>query len=44
MKCERCGTDEDVDYVIDPYQQEINDREIWVYLCPDCYHECCMDI
>ena len=28
MKCESCGTSEDVAYVIDPYQEDVNDREV----------------
>ena len=42
--CERCGTTENVDYVIDPYDEEINDIERWCYLCPECYKEYLYDI
>jgi len=43
-KCQRCGTTKDVEYTIDPYQQDIHDVEEWVYLCPVCYQEYCDDI
>ncbi len=42
--CERCGTTENVSYVIDPYDEEINDIQRWCYLCPECYEEYLCDI
>ena len=42
--CERCGTTENVDYVIDPYDEEICNIERWCYLCPKCYEVYCDEI
>ena len=42
--CERCGTTKNVSYVIDPYDEEINDIQRWCYLCPECYEEYLDDI
>lgn len=43
-QCDRCRTTENVEYCIDPYQEEINEIVVWVYLCPDCYQEYLWDI
>ena len=43
--CQDCGaTDETVRECFCPYANEINDEQIEVVLCQDCYHERCMDI
>jgi hypothetical protein len=43
MNCEDCGN-ENVDYTIDPYQEEIYGREVYVWLCCDCYSNLVMSI
>ena len=43
--CEDCGKQDDT--VRDdtcPHSKEINDSYIPIVICPDCYHERCMDI
>lgn len=30
--------------VLDPYQEEINNEEVWIKVCPYCYNEIAMDI
>ena len=43
--CDDCGKQDAT--VVDtfcPYSQEINDEEIPMYLCPDCYNERCLEI
>lgn len=37
MKCENCGTSENVDIYINPWTLEIEDREETIALCYDCY-------
>jgi len=27
----------------DPYMDEIHDEAVWGFMCPDCYHDSCMD-
>lgn len=45
MICDGCLKDKpDVKTVIDPYSKEINDHEIEVDLCDDCYTAHCDDI
>ena len=34
--CEYCG-DPDCKYCINPYIHDINGRDIWQYICTDCY-------
>lgn len=41
--CQHCGKVEG-NWCINPYIEEINGEEVWEYICPDCYHELCMDI
>ncbi len=41
--CEDCKKKEGTLHFC-PYQLEINDKEVEVCLCDDCYHERCMDI
>lgn len=43
-KCERCGTEADVERVIDPYALEIDDVEVEIDICPACLQERCDDI
>ena len=43
-ECECCGTKEDIDYVIDPYDQDINNVERWTWLCQLCEQIYCDDI
>lgn len=43
--CEDCGKQDDtVRNDICPYAEEIDDIDIPIVICPDCYHERCMDI
>jgi hypothetical protein len=45
LTCDRCGVQsEDVQTCIDPYDQEINDKEVEVTLCHNCYQERIWDI
>lgn len=45
LKCKDCGKqDETVRRDTCPYASEINDSTIEIIICPDCYHERCMDI
>lgn len=41
--CDDCGC-EGATYRLDPYAEEMWDREEYCWLCDDCYHERCMDI
>ncbi len=42
--CGDCGTDKDVEFVIDPFVQELYDQEVHRYLCKACYREAILDI
>ncbi len=43
--CEDCGKKDDtVRNDTCPYAEEINDSIIDIVICPNCYHERCMDI
>ena len=44
LVCEECGSKENVQKDFDPYALEINDKEIEVTLCADCYQERVWDI
>lgn len=44
ITCQDCGTTKDVDEVICPFAHEIYGEENLALLCPNCYHERCMDI
>lgn len=45
MKCDDCEIDDEtVSETTCPYAEEINDEIIECQLCPECYHERCMDI
>jgi hypothetical protein len=45
MECESCRTSkEDVKYVIDPYDQDVNNEVRWCWLCDSCYQNHCDDI
>ena len=40
MKCERCGKEkDDVKYVVNPYDLEINEELIKENLCEECYDD-----
>jgi formylmethanofuran dehydrogenase subunit E len=41
--CERCG-EPFANYVNDPYQADINNREVKRYLCRSCYNDIAGDI
>ena len=41
--CQHCRKVEG-EWVINPYVDEIYNEEVWEYICPDCYHELCMDV
>jgi hypothetical protein len=44
-KCDVCGQEKpDVTWQIDPYAYEINDEEIWCWLCEACAQELADDI
>lgn len=42
--CEQCGTDKDVDYVTDPYLEEIKGLKEYRYLCGACVKAIASDI
>jgi hypothetical protein len=43
--CERCGcSDGTVEYCLEPYMYEIEDEEIMVNYCRECYNESADDI
>lgn len=43
--CEDCGKEDETVYETNcPFAEEIYGDEIPVIICPDCYHERCMDI
>lgn len=45
LVCDSCHKAKpDVKECLDPYALEINNHEVEVQLCDDCYHEYCMDI
>jgi hypothetical protein len=45
LTCDDCGkTCDDVVETLCPYAEEINGTEVECKLCPDCYHERCMEI
>ena len=45
LKCEDCGkVSEEVEKGVCPYAEEVYDEKEECQLCPDCYHERCMDI
>ena len=39
-RCSECGDElpEGIEKVIDPYQQDIFNKEVWRYLCEICIH------
>lgn len=40
MTCDMCHKDKpDVEEILDPYSREINDEDVWMFLCPECYQE-----
>jgi hypothetical protein len=41
--CEHCGAEE-ASYVINPYDQDVNNIEVWQWICDDCYEAFCGDI
>jgi len=43
MKCEICQK-KNAEKVIDPFQQDINDEEVWRLLCEECVQELKNDI
>jgi hypothetical protein len=45
MDCDICRKAKpDVNYRIDPYNADVNDDEVWMYLCDDCYSERAADV
>ena len=45
LKCDDCGqVNSSVKYTLFPYEEEINDKEVELLLCDDCYDDRCMDI
>lgn len=37
LTCERCGKEKaDVRWRLDPYDQDVNNKEVWEFLCDDC--------
>jgi hypothetical protein len=45
FKCDDCGKENpDVKKTFCPYEDDVNDEQIEVYLCDDCYDERCMEI
>lgn len=45
MKCNDCDKDDDtVVEVFCPFAEDVHGKQIEVILCPNCYHERCMDI
>lgn len=44
-RCEDCGEySEFVEYTTCPYSSDVDNEEVWVWLCPECLHERRMDI
>jgi len=43
LVCENCGS-EDAYWCIDPYMLEVNELEITVAICDECYQKYCDDI
>ncbi len=43
-RCEVCKTREDVEFVVDPFDDEIKGWENLRNLCPDCYADIMADI
>ena len=41
--CEKCQEPK-ANYIVNPYQLEINNKEIHEYLCDDCYNELLSEI
>lgn len=45
LKCDDCNkVSAEVEKGNCPYAEEISGEEVECQLCPDCYHERCMDI
>jgi hypothetical protein len=44
LKCDDCGTTNNVTATICPYAEEIHGEEVAVELCDHCYHERGQDI
>ena len=44
LKCEDCGTTENVSITICPFAKEIHNKEVSVALCDKCYQERVWDI
>ena len=42
--CEQCGSEKDVSYCIEPYNADVNGKDIYMWICKECYHNNCMDI
>lgn len=41
--CEHCGG-AGADYMVNPYDADINGIENWQFICPSCYENLCGDI
>lgn len=45
MICDRCHEDkDDVEYIANPYDEDVNNEIVMEYLCGNCYQEYCYDI
>ncbi len=43
-KCELCGTTKNVHYIIDPYEEDVNDNIVMKNLCKHCEKELIADV
>lgn len=43
-ECELCGTKENVEVRLDPFEYDVNNTEVYKNLCKNCEHELNMDI
>jgi len=39
MKCQDCGTEENVELTSCPYAKEVDEEDVKVWLCEDCLKE-----
>ena len=45
LKCQECGKEKpDVEEVICPFNNEINETEIWIVVCENCFENIQMEI
>ena len=38
-ECEICKCKDCAEYVLDPYQKEMYDVEVYIWICDDCYRD-----